>query len=102
MVFCRNSQSTTPTLQDIQENNLGGVYLGGYPTQLHPENSQVMSPSSPGPVQPLHPAPSTPPLVLFSFAFAIVGQDYPNDSDNCFSSLPSSLTRADAGVHPSE
>ena len=32
--------------------------------QLRPDNSQVMSPNSPVPVQPFHPAPSTPPLAL--------------------------------------
>ena len=44
-LFSRSSQSTTPTLQDVQENNLGGVSsgVGGYPTQLHPENSQILS-----------------------------------------------------------
>ena len=63
-LFSQSSQPSTPTLQDIQENNLGGVSSGHAIPQLHPENSQVMSPSSPGPVQPLYPAPSTPPLAL--------------------------------------
>ena len=62
-LFSRSSQPSTPTLQDIQENNLGGVSSGHAMSQLHPENSQVMSPNSPGP-QPLYPAPSTPPLAL--------------------------------------
>ena len=63
--FSRSCQSTTPTLRDIQEKNLGGVSSGHAIPQLHPENSQVMSPTNlPGPVQPLHPAPSTPPLAL--------------------------------------
>ena len=62
--FSRSCQSTTPTLRDIQEKNLGGVSSGHANPQLHPENSQVMSPNLPGPVQPLHPAPSTPPLAL--------------------------------------
>ena len=65
-LFSRTSQPSTPTLQDTQENNLGEVSSGHatHPMQLHPENSQVMSPDSPGPVQPLYPAPSTPPLAL--------------------------------------
>ena len=63
-LFSRSSQPSTPTLQDIQENNLGGVSSGHAMSQLHPENSQVMSPNSPGPIQPLYPAPSTPPLAL--------------------------------------
>ena len=63
-LFSRSSHPSTPALRDIQEKNLGGVSSGHAIPQLHPENSQVMSPNSPGPVQPLHPAPSTPPLAL--------------------------------------
>ena len=63
-MFSWSSQPSTPTLQDIQENNLGGVSSGHAMSQLHPENSQVMSPNSPGPAQPLHPAPSTTQLAL--------------------------------------
>ena len=39
-LFSRSSQPTTPTLQDIQENNLGGVSSGHAIHQLQPENSQ--------------------------------------------------------------
>ena len=39
-LFSRSSQPTTPTLQDIQENNLGGVSSGHAIPQLQPENSQ--------------------------------------------------------------
>ena len=39
-LFSRSSQPTTPTLQDIQENILGGVSSGHAIPQLHPENSQ--------------------------------------------------------------
>ena len=62
----RSSQPTTPTLQDIQEKNLGGVRSGvaTHPMQLHPENSQVMSPKSPGLAQPLRPAPLASSLAL--------------------------------------
>ena len=38
-LFSRSSQPSTPTLQDIQENNLGGVSSGHAMSQLHPENS---------------------------------------------------------------
>ena len=40
-LFSRSSQPTTPTLQDIQENNLGGVSSGHAIPQLQPENSQL-------------------------------------------------------------
>ena len=40
-LFSRSSQPTTPTLQDIQENNLGGVSSGHAIAQLHPENSHT-------------------------------------------------------------
>ena len=62
-LFSRSSQPSTPTLQDIQKNNLGGVSSGHAMSQLHAENPQVMSPNSPGPSQPLQMAPSTPPMV---------------------------------------
>ena len=64
--FSRSSQPTSPTLQDIQEKNLGGVSSGiaTHPMQLHPENSQVMSPKSPGLAQPLRPAPLASSLAL--------------------------------------
>ena len=39
--FSRSCQSTTPTLRDIQEKNLGGVSSGHAIPQLHPENSQL-------------------------------------------------------------
>ena len=42
-LFSRSSQPSTPTLQDIQENNLGGVSSGHAMSQLHPENSQKVS-----------------------------------------------------------
>ena len=42
-LFSRSSQPSTPTLQDIQENNLGGVSSGHAIPQLHPENSQCVS-----------------------------------------------------------
>ena len=41
-LFSRSSQPTTPTLQDIQENNLGGVSSGHAIPQLHPENSHLL------------------------------------------------------------
>ena len=42
-LFSRSSQPTTPTLQDIQENNLGGVSSGHAIPQLHPENSHGLA-----------------------------------------------------------
>ena len=41
-LFSRSSQPSTPTLQDIQENNLGGVSSGHAMSQLHPENSRTL------------------------------------------------------------
>ena len=41
--FSRSCQSTTPTLRDIQEKNLGGVSSGHAIPQLHPENSRSAS-----------------------------------------------------------
>ena len=40
-LFSWSSQPSTPTLQDIQENNLGGVSSGHAMSHLHPENSQI-------------------------------------------------------------
>ena len=45
-LFSRSSQPTTPTLQDVQENNLGGVSSGHAIPQLHPENSHKAKPLS--------------------------------------------------------
>ena len=40
-LFSRSSQHSTHTLQEIQENNLGGVSSGHAMSQLHPENSHL-------------------------------------------------------------
>ena len=40
-LFSRSSRPSTPTLQDIQENNLGGVSSGHAIPQLHPEKSHA-------------------------------------------------------------
>ena len=62
-LFSRSSQPTTPLCKISKRIILEGSSSGHAIPQLQPENSQVMSPSSPGP-QPLYPAPSTPPLAL--------------------------------------
>ena len=68
--ICAHKSSKIIILQflgfSLKATNLGGVSsgVGSYPTQLHPENSQVMNPNFLGPVQPLHLAPSTPLLAL--------------------------------------
>ena len=111
-LFCRSSLPTTPTLQDIQENNLGEVSSGAatHPMQLHPENSQVMSPNSAGLAQPLRPAPLTSSLALEIKAPTTLSLASPQLSlaraatliVHTFFWFPSSIGRADAGHHPAE